>query len=293
MPEIGHFNDTIRDGIKGSVFEATEKGFVNGKENTETSIKKGIVGGIDYSSNITTWGKVEPIQSVNYAEDHNNNTLWDKLLLTNPNDDDKTRLKMHRLADAIMLTSQGIPFFQAGQEFLRTKDGDANSYKSSDTVNKLDWARKSENIETVNYFKGLISLRKAHPAFKMTSADMIKKNLKFLTTPKNVVAYEMNYNANMDSWANIVVAFNANKEDIKIKLSKKGTWNIVVDGESAGIETIKQFRGDTLVVPALSSIVIHYEATNIFTTIPFWGYTILILAGATTLILSLKRKKRT
>ena len=292
MPEIGHFNDTIRDGIKGSVFETTEKGFVNGKEDSETSIKKGIVGGIDYSRSITTWGKVEPIQSVTYAEAHDNNTLWDKLLLTNPTDDDKTRLKMHRLADSIILTSQGIPFFQAGQEFLRTKDGDANSYKSSDTVNKLDWARKSENIDTVNYFKGLIALRKAHPAFKMTSADMIKKNLKFLTTPKNVVAYEMNYNANMDSWANIVVAFNANKEDTKIKLSKKGTWNIVVDGESAGIETIKQFRGDTLVVPALSAIVIHYEATNIFTTIPFWGYTILILAGATTVILSLKRKKR-
>ncbi|MCJ7689627.1 MAG: type I pullulanase, partial [Clostridiaceae bacterium] len=292
MPGIGYFNDTIRDGIKGSVFEVTEKGFVNGKTNTEASIKKGIVGGIDYSSDITTWGKVEPIQSVNYAESHDNNTLWDKLLLTNPKDDDETRLKMHRLADSILLTSQGIPFFQAGQEFLRTKGGDENSYKSSDAVNKFDWARKSKNIETVDYFKGLITLRKAHPAFRMTSADMIKKNLKFLTVPKNVVAYEMNYNANMDAWANIVVAFNANKEDTLIKLSKKGTWNIVVDGESAGVETIKQFRGDTLVVPALSSIVIYYEATNIFTTLPFWIYIILILAGVTTIILFIKRKKR-
>lgn len=292
MNEIGYFNDTIRDGIKGSVFEATEKGFVNGKTNTEISIKKGIVGGIDYSSEITTWGKVEPVQSITYAEAHDNNTLWDKLLLTNPKDDDKTRLKMHRLSDSIILTSQGIPFLQAGQEFLRTKGGDANSYKSSDAVNKLDWVRKSKHIETVNYFKGLITLRKAHPAFRMTSADMIKKNLKFLEVPKNVVAYEMNYNANMDTWANIVVAFNANKEDATIKLSKKGTWNVVVNSESAGVETIKQFRGDTLIVPALSSIVIHYEATNIFTTLPFWIYTILILAGVTSIILFLKRKKR-
>ncbi|MBK5241494.1 type I pullulanase [Clostridium sp.] len=292
MPGIGYFNDTIRDGIKGSVFEATDKGFVNGKTNTEASIKKGIVGGIDYSSEITTWGKVEPIQSVTYVESHDNNTLWDKLLLTNPKDDDKTRLKMDRLAESIILTSQGIPFFQAGQEFLRTKGGDANSYKSSDAVNNLDWERKSQNVETVDYFKGLIALRKAHPAFRMTSADMIKKNLKFLEVPKNVVAYEMNYNANMDTWANIVVAFNANKEDTTIKLSKKGTWNIVVDGESAGVETIKQFRGDTLVVPALSSIVIHYEATNIFTTLPFWIYTILILVGVSTIILFIMRKKR-
>ena len=86
------------------------------------------------------------------------------------------------MADSMILTSQGIPFFQAGQEFLRTKGGDDNSYKSNDTVNKIDWTRKSENIDTVNYFKGLIKLRKSHPAFRMTSADMIKKNLKFLNS---------------------------------------------------------------------------------------------------------------
>ena len=127
------------------------------------------------------------------------------------------------MADSMILTSQGIPFFQAGQEFLRTKGGDNNSYKSSDSVNKLDWTRKSKNIETVNYFKGLIKLRKAHPAFRMTSADMIKKNLKFLVVPENVVAYEITHNANMDTWSDIVVAFNANREDKTIKLSKKGT----------------------------------------------------------------------
>ena len=292
MPEISHFNDTIRDGIKGSVFEAKAKGFVNGKVNEETVIKKGIVGGIYYSSDIKTWGKIEPIQSITYAESHDNNTLWDKLLLTNPKDNDEVRLKMHKMADSMVLTSQGIPFFQAGQEFLRTKRGISNSYKSSDTINKLDWMRKSENIDTVNYFKGLINLRKSHPAFRMTSADMIKKNLNFLTVPKNVVAYEMNYNANMDTWANIVVAFNANREDTTIKLSKKGTWNIVVNGEKAGVKTIKQFRGDSLVVPALSSMVIYYESNNIFTILPFWVYTILILGGVSCVILFLRDRKK-
>ena len=143
IPNISLFNDTIRDGIKGSVFDAKAKGFVNGKPYAETDIKKGIVGGIDYSSDINTWGKVDPLQSVNYAEAHDNNTLWDKLLLTNPKDNTSIRLKMHKMADAIILTSQGIPFFQAGQEFLRTKGGNNNSYKSGDTVNKLDWTRKS------------------------------------------------------------------------------------------------------------------------------------------------------
>ena len=138
----------------------------------------------------------------------------------------------------------------------------------------------------------LISLRKAHPAFRMTSADMIKKNLNFLETPKNVVAYEINPNANMDAWSNIVVAFNANREDSTIKLSKKGTWNIVVNGDKAGVETIKQFRGDSLVVPALSSIVIYNVTDNIFTTLTFWISVILILAMVTGMILYLKRRKK-
>ena len=292
MPEIAHFNDTIRDGIKGSVFEAKSKGFVNGRVGGEMDVKKGIVGGIDYSNAIKTWGKVEPVQSVTYAEAHDNNTLWDKLLLTNPKDSDELRLKMHRMADSIILTSQGIPFFQAGQEFLRTKGGDNNSYKSDDSVNKLDWVRKSENIDTVDYFKGLIELRKSHPAFRMTSADMIKQNLSFIEAPKNVVAYEINHNANMDTWTDIVVAFNANREDISVKLPKKGTWNVVVNAEKAGVKTIKQFKGESLVVPALSSIVIYNQPQNMFTSLIFWIYTILILCGIVTITLFFKSRKK-
>ena len=292
MPEISLFNDIIRDGIKGSVFNAKAKGFVNGKTNGETDIKKGIVGGIDYSSKIKTWGKISPLQSVTYAEAHDNNTLWDKLLLTNPNDTIETRLKMHKMADSMVLTSQGIPFFQAGQEFLRTKGGNNNSYKSNDTVNKLNWTRKSENTGTVNYFKGLINLRKTHPAFRMTSADMIKQNLKFLVTPENVVAYEIAHNANMDTWPNIVVAFNANREDVTIELSKKSTWNIVVNGEKAGVKTLKQFKGDSLVVPALTSIVIYNSSENIFMTLTFWIYTILVLSAGAGIVWFLKGKKK-
>jgi len=292
MPDISFFNDTIRDGLKGSIFSAKDKGFVNGKISGDIDIKKGIVGGIDYSSNIKTWGKITPLQSVTYVESHNNNTLWDKLLRTNPKDNTEIRLKMHKMADSIILTSQGIPFLQAGQEFLRTKGGNNNSYKSNDTVNKLDWTRKSQNTDTVNYFKGLIKLREAHPAFRMTSSEMIKQNLKFLSVPENVVAYEIAHNANMDTWSDIIVAFNANREDITIKLSKKSTWDIVVNGEKSGIKTIKQFKGDSLVVPALSSIIIYNASENIFTTLPFWIYTILILCGVTYIVLYLKGRKK-
>lgn len=293
LPEISFFNDTIRDGIKGSVFEAKAKGFVNGKADAEIDIKKGIVGGIDYSDAIKTWGKTAPLQSITYAESHDNNTLWDKLLLTNPKDNTEVRLKMHRMADSMILTSQGIPFFQAGQEFLRSKGGNSNSYNSNDNINKLDWTRKTQNMDTVNYFKGLIKLRASHPAFRMTSADMIKQNLKFLQVPGNVVAYELAHNANMDTWSDIIVAFNANREDITIKLSKKSTWNIVVNGEKAGVKTIKQFKGDLLVIPALSSIVIYDASENIFMTLTFWIYTILILGGVSSIIWFIKFRKKT
>ncbi|MCB2306164.1 type I pullulanase [Clostridium estertheticum] len=292
LTEITQFNDEIRDGLSGSVFLPKAKGFINGALQKETAIKKGIVGGIDYSNIIETYGNVEPVQIANYTESHANNTLWDKLLLTNPKDSDEIRTKMHKMADSMILTSQGIPFFQAGQEFLRTKSGVKNSYKASDNVNKIDWTRESKNIETVDYFKGLIELRKAHPAFRMTSADMIKKNLKFLVVPENVVAYEMNYNANMDSWAHIVVAYNANREDKTVKLSNNGTWNIVVDDDKAGVKTIKQFNGEYLVVPALSSIVAYYESENIFTSLTFRTYIILALGVVAFIMFFLKKRKK-
>ena len=257
LSNISFFNDTIRDGIKGSVFDANGTGFVNGKIGAELDIKKGIVGAIDYSKDITTWGKVNPLQSVAYVEAHDNNTLWDKLILTNPNDTDATRLKMDRLANSIIFTSQGISFFQAGQEFLRTKGGNSNSYNSDDNVNLLDWNRMSDNINTVNYVKGLIQLRKSHPAFRMDSAEMIKKNLKFINTAANVVAYSIMDNANKDKWNNIVVAFNANKTETTIKLPENAKWNIVVDGKKAGIKTIKKFKGDSVVVDAQSSVVLY------------------------------------
>lgn len=263
LPNISFFNDTIRDGIKGSVFDSVGTGFVNGKAGAELDIKKGIVGAIDFSNDINTWGKVNPVQSVDYVEAHDNNTLWDKLLLTNPNDTDATRLKMDRLANSIIFTSQGIPFFQAGQEFLRTKGGNSNSYNADDSVNLLDWNRMSSNIDTVNYVKGLIQLKRTHPAFRMDSANMIKKNLKFIDTEvtagtaTNVVAYSIANNANKDKWNNIVVAFNANKTETTIKLPKNTKWNIVVDGEKAGVKTITKFKGDSVVIPAQSCIVLY------------------------------------
>ncbi|WBW98636.1 type I pullulanase [Oceanirhabdus sp. W0125-5] len=257
MPNIGHFNDSIRDGLKGSVFEEEDRGFVNGKEGMENIIKAGVVGGVNYSDTINTWGDIEPDRTVTYVEAHDNNTLWDKLEISNPEDSEEARKDMHRLTDAIILTSQGIPFIHAGQEFMRTKYGDENSYKSSDEVNRLDWQRKLENMDTVEYFKGLIKMRKEHPAFRMTSSEAIKKSIEFIDSPKNTVAYTIKDGANSDSWNNIFVAFNANKEDVEIELPSEGKWNVVVNKEKSGTEVIEIMEGKTVKVPALGSVVMY------------------------------------
>ncbi|PLR98265.1 type I pullulanase [Bacillus sp. T33-2] len=255
MPGIAHFNDDIRDGLKGSVFDDRDNGFVNGKSGMEQRIKKGIVGGIPYSDSIKTFA-VDPEQTVTYVEAHDNHTLWDKLQLTNPNDSEEVRKKMHKLATSIVLTSQGVSFIHAGQEFMRTKGGDHNSYKSPDSVNQLDWKRRSEFDKEVEYFKGLVKLRTSVPAFRLTTADQIKKQLKFLDAPANSVAFVLNENTNRRSSAKIAVAYNANKKPVQITLPENGYWAILANGEKAGTSVLGIVKGNKVTVPALSTYVL-------------------------------------
>lgn len=255
MEGIAHFNDDIRDGLKGSVFDEHDKGFVNGKPGMEDRIKKGVVGGIEYNDAIKTFAD-EPGKTITYVEAHDNLTLWDKLKKTNPNDSDDVLKQMHKLASSIVLTSQGISFIHAGQEFMRTKGGNENSYNAPDAVNQLDWTRRSQFNAEVEYVKGLIKVRKKHPAFRMTTAEDIKKHLKFLDAPANAVAFYLDGNANGDSVEKIAVAYNANRKPIDITLPANGTWKLIVNGEEAGTKAIDIIKGNKIKVPGLSTYVL-------------------------------------
>ncbi|MCU5098332.1 type I pullulanase [Bacillus wiedmannii] len=257
MEGIAHFNDNIRDGLKGSVFEEKENGFVNGKENMEDRIKKGITAGIDYDTNSSTYK--DPEQVLTYVEAHDNHTLWDKLELTNPGDSEEVRKQMHKLSSSILLTSQGIPFLHAGQEFMRTKYGDHNSYKSPDSINQMDWLRRAAFNNEVEYMKGLIELRKKYPAFRMTSAEQIKKYITFIDVPKNVVAYTIDEKGSGNKSEYFMVTHNANREDIDITLPSKGPWKVLVDGKQAGNKTLYVVHDNKIKVPALSSLVLKTE----------------------------------
>lgn len=245
MPGIAHFNDGIRDGLKGSVFNDLDTGWATGKSSAETQVMEGIVGQIRYSDSLGgQWGDIQPGQSVSYVEAHDNLTLADKLLVSVPTADAAERSRLHRFASSVALLAQGVAFIHAGQEFERSKDGDHNSYKSPDSVNALRWLERERNSVTVDFFKGLIELRKAHPAFRMASAEQVRKNLKF-TGSGDIISYTINGAAVGDSWKQVLVIHNSG-DDQSVKLPA-GTWKIAVQGEIAGNRSLGSASGSVMV----------------------------------------------
>ena len=254
---VSHFNDQIRDGIKGSVFDSADTGFATGKFTSKMNVLAGIVGNTDYSTEIVTkWTTTTPGQSVNYVESHDNMTLADKITASVKNVAPADVAKLSQLAGSMALLSQGLPFLQAGQEFLRSKGGDTNSYKSSDLVNSLKWSTKATNAATVKFYQGLIALRKAHPAFRMTTSDQVRKNLAFLTSPEGTIAYSLNGSAVKDSASTLVVVHNANTSAQTITLPKSGSWSILVDAGRAGTTVLRKVTGSSIEIAARSTLVL-------------------------------------
>lgn len=194
LDDVGAFSDTTRNGIKGSVFNADEGGWLQSQDTTDMSTFKdmvnyGITGGLDWDGvNVDAWHQ-DPEKIVNYVTAHDNHTLYDKLKLSGVSR--STIPYVQQEANAIVLTSQGIPFLHAGVEFLRTKNNDENSYESGDEVNQLNWSRKIDYLETFNYYKGMIALRNIYENFRMAEADDIYENLTFYDTDDYTIAYKI------------------------------------------------------------------------------------------------------
>ncbi len=243
-PKIGYFNDYIRDVVKGHVFELDSRGFVSGKDSLEGALRYVILG--------TKGDFLSPEQSINFASCHDNATLWDKFECSNKEYSIEDRIKMVKLSNAIILTSQGVPFLHSGEEFLRTKLGEHNSFKSPDNVNSLNWDRKNIYSDVVEYYKGLIRIRRSHPAFRMSNYTDIEKNIEFLQgLPQNVVGYIIKNNANGDSWKEILVIFNSNKDSTWITLPKR-QWYLVADDVVAGVAPIKVIDSPKINISGIS-----------------------------------------
>ena len=258
LPRIGQFNDTIRDGLKGSVWDHAHRGWVQGDASMRGAVLDGIVGGIRYNETIGGgWGEVDPGQSVSYVEAHDNLTLVDKLRASLPDAGDAEVARLSRLATSIVLLAQGMPFLHAGQEFLRTKHGDDNSFRSGDDVNALRWEQRAEWFDLVEYVRGLIALRRAHPAFRMRTADEVRRNLRFLDSAADVIAYRLDGLACHDTWSELVVIHNASRDARQVALPSRAPWGIVVDDWRAGFVVPMREANDVVEVARQSTMVLY------------------------------------
>jgi pullulanase len=229
MPRIGQFNDAFRDGMKGNVFDDRSKGFINGDYQKKIDVLRGIVGGIDYSNYINHWGKTEPNQVVNYIEVHDNHTLFDKLRLSSDVYEENHFLRRQIFGTSILLLSQGIPFIHSGQEFMRTKYLEHNTYNLGDEINQVDWERKEIYIDLVNYTQELIDLRKKHPSFRMLTSEEIKNHMFFLSTDQELIAYIIK--GYEEAWPTILVIHNASQKRKTVTLPFKKHWKIVANNQ--------------------------------------------------------------
>ncbi len=255
-PGFAYFSDNIRDALKGSVFDKGI-GFVSGDSNKGATVAQSFMGKAIWC--------VSPTQTVNYASCHDNNTLIDRITLSRPNSSREDLIRMNNLAAAIYLTSQGIPFMQAGEEMLRSKvnaDGsyNENSYNATDEVNSLKWSTldEAEYANVFEYYKGLIAFRKAHPALRQSDADEVRATVIQLNgLPKGVIGFEIAGGANGDTAQGMYVIFNASEETQTVTLPEGNRWDVYINGEKAGTEVLETLSGTADVAPISALVMVR------------------------------------
>ena len=260
---IGAFSDDMRDALRGPFSDDTKGGFLAGVPGQEESIKFGIAGAISHPQIDMTkvnYSKVpwtnEPSQMVAYVSCHDDMCLTDRLRSSIPYIGDDELIRLDLLAQTAVLTSQGVPFILSGEEMLRDKKGVHNSFRSPDSINRLDWNNLKRYPQVFDYYAGLISLRKQHLAFRMGSADEVRKNLCFLEAPEGVVAYQLKNNAGGDSWKNIIVVLNSQKTPQTVDVPEN-TYTMVVANGKVDTNGIGLLSGKTLTVAPQSALIVH------------------------------------
>lgn len=264
IPGVASFNDDFRDALRGRHGEKRSKGFVSGQALREEAVKFGIVAAVQHPQ--INYGFVEtvsgpwaqePVQCVNYVSCHDNYTLWDKLKLSLPKADEAELKRRVKLAAALLLTSQGIPFLHSGMEFCRTKGGVENSYKSPDSVNQLDWERKQIFYDVFDYIRKLISIRKKHPAFCCDKADTVREVVDFCTQYKiGVVAYCIHGEKAGDEWKRILLFFNGNEHEEEMPLPE-GQYSVVALGQEVDEKGLMKVSERLIVEPVSMSMLVQ------------------------------------
>ena len=260
---IGAFCDDMRDALRGPFSDDHKGGFLAGMPDMEESLKFGIVGAISHPQIDMTrvnyskeaWTN-SPTQMVSYVSCHDDLCLTDRLRSSIPGITEDELIRLDLLAQTAVLTSQGVPFILCGEEMLRDKKGVHNSFKSPDSINHLDWNNLKRYPQVFDYYSGLIALRKSHPAFRLANADLVRKHLSFLDAPKGVVAFSLNDNAGGDSWRDIIVILNANKQPTDINVPE-GEYTVVVDNGKVDVNGLGSITGQKATVGGQQAMVIY------------------------------------
>ena len=263
MPHIAAFSDEIRDALRGPFSDDKEGGFLAGVPNCEESLKYGITGAIahpqvdmtqvNYSK--TPWA-TEPTQMISYVSCHDDMCLVDRLKTSMPGITMDELIRLDLLAQTAVFTSQGIPFMLSGEELLRDKKGVHNSYESPDSINRLDWSNLQKYPQVFEYYQRLIALRQHHAAFRLGNADLVRKHLEFLETPRQTVAFRLKNLEEKDAWNNIVVILNAAKSPQQVSIPE-GAYTIVCQEGKLDEKGLASFNGNTISVAPQSALILH------------------------------------
>ena len=263
MPGIAAFSDEMRDAIRGPFSDDHQSAFLAAKPGHQESIKVGIVGCIehpqvDYSKvnySKKPWA-IEPTQMMAYVSCHDDLCLVDRLKASIPGIGTDELIRLDLLAQTAVFTSQGVPFMLSGEEMLRDKKGVHNSYKSPDSINQLPWDNMQKYPQVFAYYQGLIALRKAHPAFRLGSAELVRKHLEFLPVEEGLVAFRLKDNAGGDAWRDIYVVLNANKYACMVDVPEDAYTSVVAAGK-VNLDGIRSTTTSKLEVPAQSALIVH------------------------------------
>ncbi len=264
LPGIAAFSDEMRDALRGPFSDDSKGGFLARVPGTEESLKFGIVGGVahpqvdmskvNYSKEV--WAN-EPTQMVAYVSCHDDMCLTDRLRASIPGISTDELVRLDLLAQTAVFTSQGVPFILSGEEMLRDKKGVHNSFNAPDSINRLDWNNLKKYPQVFDYYKGLIRLRKAHPAFRLGKAGLVRDNLRFLSAPAHCVAYCIsNRNVPGEEWNNTIVILNAGKEAAKVAVPE-GKYTIVAKEGVIIPEGMGEMEGSEAFVAPQSALIIH------------------------------------
>ena len=284
LPRIAAFSDELRDGLRGPFSDDTKGAFLAGLQGEEESIKFGIAGCIahpqvdmqkvNYSKK--AWA-TEPTQMISYVSCHDDMCLVDRLKASIPGIQMDELIRLDLLAQTAVFTSQGVPFMLSGEEMLRDKKGVHNSFESPDSINHLDWDNLKKYPQVFKYYKDLIRLRKDHPAFRLGSANLVRKHLEFLaplssplggksgeaeSLPQGggregaIVVFRLKDHAGGDSWKDIYVVLNASRKQQTIALPMDSYETVCDDGRIS--ETgIRHITDDKVTVAPQSALILH------------------------------------